>query len=69
MAKISGYGLVVILLAAGAWAQMPASQPPLWNAKPDVPAFEKVENEHLAAAQRSLDALIAIKGKRTIETP
>jgi thimet oligopeptidase len=67
MAKISGYGLVVILLAAGAWAQMPASQPPLWNAKPDVPAFEKVENEHLAAAQRSLDALIAIKGKRTIE--
>src|SRR3954471_15381421 len=68
MAKISGCGLVMILCAASVWAQgMPASQPPLWSTKPDVPAFEKVENEHLAAAQRSIDALATVKGKRTIE--
>jgi thimet oligopeptidase len=67
MAKISGYGLVVILLAGSAWAQMPASQPPLWHAKPDVAAFEKVENEHLAAADRFIATVVAVKGPRTIQ--
>ena len=47
--------------------EVPASQPPLWSAKPDVAAFEKTENEHLAAAQRSIDAIAAVKGARTIE--
>ena len=43
------------------------SQPTLWAAKPDVAAFEKIENDHLAAAQRSIDALVAAKGPRTVE--
>src|ERR1700687_5273504 len=47
--------------------QAPSSQPPLWSAKPDVAAFEKIENEHLAAARRSIEAISAGKGARNIE--
>jgi thimet oligopeptidase len=60
--------LAVVLCAITAAAQEPpASQPPLWSSKPDVPAFEKIENDHLAAAQRSIDAITSAKGARTIE--
>jgi len=68
MAKSFGYGLVLLLWTASAWAQTtPASQPPLWSTKPDVATFEKIENEHLAAANRSIATLVAVKGPRTIE--
>jgi thimet oligopeptidase len=43
-----------------------AKQPPIWVSKPDAAAFEKIENDHLAAAQKSLDQLIAVKGPRTV---
>ncbi len=46
---------------------IPASQPPVWAAKPDIAAFDKIENDRLAAAQRSIDAIAAFKGPRTIE--
>ena len=45
----------------------PQSQPPLWSTKPDVGAFEKIENDRLAGAQKSVDALVAVKGARTID--
>jgi thimet oligopeptidase len=68
MAKILGCAAVMVLCVASVLAQMsPASQPPLWSAKPDVAAFDKVEDEHLAAAQKLLDALVAVKSPRTIE--
>ena len=67
MAKMYGCGLVVILFMASAWADMsPASQKPLWSDKPDVAAFDKIENDHLAAADRSIATLITAKGPRTI---
>ena len=47
--------------------EMPKSQPPFWASKPDVAAFEKAQNDRLAAAQRSIDAIAAVKGSRTIE--
>jgi Zn-dependent oligopeptidase len=55
-------------IASTAWAQ-PAStsQAPLWSAKPDVTAFEKIENDHLSAAERAVERLVAAKGARTIE--
>jgi thimet oligopeptidase len=55
-------------IASTAWAQ-PAStsQVPLWSAKPDVTAFEKIENDHLSAAERAVERLVAAKGARTIE--
>ncbi|HEY1263561.1 MAG TPA: M3 family metallopeptidase [Terriglobales bacterium] len=39
----------------------------IWASKPDVAAFEKVENDHLAAAQAAIDKLTAVKGPRTVE--
>src|SRR5271167_1686333 len=59
--------IFLLLLVAPVYAQeMPASQPPIWSAKPDVAAFEKTENDHLAAAQRSIDQVTAVKGAKTI---
>ncbi|MGH9512394.1 MAG: M3 family metallopeptidase [Terriglobales bacterium] len=46
--------------------EMPKSQPPLWSTKPDVTAFEKIENDRLAAAQRSIDEIVAVSGARSI---
>src|SRR5579863_1490067 len=42
-------------------------QPTIWASKPDVAAFEKIENDRLAGVQHSIDTLLAVKGNRTIE--
>ncbi|HZP21942.1 MAG TPA: M3 family metallopeptidase [Terriglobales bacterium] len=67
--RIAGRIMAVALLSAGAIAAQDElkNQPPVWAAKPDVAAFDKVENERLAAAQRTIDQLVAVKGPRTIE--
>ncbi len=58
----------VIVGAVAAEAQeMSKSQPPIWSIRPDVAAFEKIENDRLAAAQRSIDEITAVKGDKTIE--
>ena len=44
-----------------------AVQAPIWIGKPDVAAFEKMENDHLAAGQAAIDQILAVKGARTIE--
>jgi thimet oligopeptidase len=55
-------------LVSAAWAQQtPQPQAPLWSSKPDVAAFEKIENDHLAAAQRAVERLVAAQGARTVE--
>jgi len=64
------YFVVVVfcfLVSAAAAQDLLKSQPPLWANKPDVAAFEKIENESLASAQRSIDAVVAVKGVWTIE--
>ncbi len=43
------------------------SQPTIWASKPDAGAFDKIENDRLAAARHSIDTLLAVKGSRTIE--
>jgi thimet oligopeptidase len=59
---------VLLLLVTTVLAQdTPKVQPTLWADKPDAAAFEKIENGKLAAAQSSIDAIVAVKGKRTIE--
>jgi thimet oligopeptidase len=45
---------------------LPPDQPPIWSTKPDVNAFEKIENDRLEAAQRSIDKIVAVKGPKTI---
>jgi thimet oligopeptidase len=68
MSLVARFQLVCAILCAAAQAQTASvSQPPLWASKPDIPAFEKIENDRLAAAQRAIDTLVAAKGSRTIE--
>lgn len=50
----------------GAFAQQ-KPQAPIWTSKPDVAAFEKLENEHLAAAQKSIDQVVAVTEKNTVD--
>jgi len=42
-------------------------QPTIWAAQPDVSAFEKIENDRLAAGERAIATLLAVTGPRTIE--
>jgi thimet oligopeptidase len=63
-----GHVMVLALLATNIAAQeMPKNQPPLWIAKPDIFAFERMENDRLASAQRAIDQIVAVEGSRTIE--
>ncbi len=56
------------LLAAVLSAQrVTVSQPTIWSSKPDIAAFEKIETDRLAAGQRAIDTMLAVKGPRTIE--
>ena len=57
----------VLLLVSVAAAQELKNQPAVWANKPDIAAFEKMENDHLTAAQASIDQLLAVKGARTID--
>jgi thimet oligopeptidase len=57
----------VLLLVSVAAAQELKNQPTVWASKPDIAAFEKMENDHLTAAQASIDQLLAVKGARTID--
>src|SRR3984957_9339239 len=60
--------IVLFWFVAALGAQeIPQSQPPLWVSKPDGTAFEKIENGRLAAGQRAIDQIVAVKGARTIE--
>jgi thimet oligopeptidase len=67
-ARIAIFFCIPFFLSAVLSAQkITVSQPTIWASKPDVTAFEKIENDRLAAAQRSIDVLLAAKGPRTIE--
>ncbi|MFZ0795828.1 MAG: M3 family metallopeptidase, partial [Candidatus Korobacteraceae bacterium] len=62
------YGFAILLLATILAAQeAPSNQPSVWNAKPGIAAFETVENGRIAAAQQSIDQIVAVKGPRTLE--
>ncbi len=66
-ARLGLFFCLPLILAAVLSAQkVTLSQPTLWATKPDVAAFEKIETDRLAAAQRSIDSLLAAAGPRTI---
>jgi thimet oligopeptidase len=71
MTKVSchtyGVAALLLLVAAADAQEMPKDQPPLWSTKPDIAAFEKMENGRLMAAQVAIDQVVAAKGSRTIE--
>jgi thimet oligopeptidase len=64
---VLGFIALSVASFAGAADSRPI-QPPIWSTKPDAAAFDKIENERLAAAQRSIDAIVAAKGPRTIDS-
>ena len=67
--RLSGRLVVVLLFGVciGAAQDELKNQPSVWASKPDIAAFEKIENGRLAAAQSSIDAIVAVKGPRTID--
>ncbi len=67
MSRISFVLLPILMTTLMTAQNLSVSQPTVWATKPDVAAFEKIENDRLAAAQASIDKLLAIKGARTID--
>ena len=68
VARLAVFCCVPFLLAAVLSAQsISVSQPTIWATKPDVAAFEKIENDRLAAGRAAIDQMIAVKGARTPE--
>jgi thimet oligopeptidase len=57
----------LILSAVLSAQQISVSQPTMWATKPDVAAFEKIETDRLAAGQKAIETMLAVKGPRTIE--
>jgi len=67
-ARLAVFLCLPLLFAAVLSAQsITVSQPTIWATKPDVAAFEKIENDRLAAGRAAIDSMIAVKGARTIE--
>jgi thimet oligopeptidase len=64
---ISGILLPVLMTTLLSAKTISVSQPTVWASKPDIASFEKMENDRLAAAQASIDKLVAVKGARTID--
>ena len=63
--KLRNLAITLLFSSSLLFAQT-AKQPTIWVSKPDATAFEKIENDHLAAAQKSLDQLLAVKGPHTV---
>jgi thimet oligopeptidase len=64
------FGLILSLfipIGSSAQATSGQVQPPFWSSKPDVAAFEHIENERLAAVQKSVDQITSVTGSRTVE--
>jgi Zn-dependent oligopeptidase len=59
--------MLVLALGVSVLAAQQKTQSTVWAAKPDADAFEKVENDRLAAAQKSIDQVVAVSGKNTVE--
>jgi thimet oligopeptidase len=67
-ARLAIFLCLPFLLAAVLSAQeIKVTQATIWATKPDVAAFEKIENDRLAAGRSAIDTLLAAKGPRTIE--
>jgi hypothetical protein len=67
-ARLALFVCVPFLFAAVLSAQKIAvDQTTIWASKPDIATFEKIETDRLAAGQRAIDTMLAVKGARTIE--
>jgi thimet oligopeptidase len=68
LARLAIFLCLPLLFAVVVSAQtVTVSQSTVWATKPGAAAWDKIENDHLAAAQHAIDRLLAVKGPRTIE--
>lgn len=67
MFKFNVFAVLCLFTAAGTAGAQTVNQPPIWTSKPDVVGFEKIVNDHLADAQKSIDQVAAAKAPHTIE--
>ena len=58
---------LMVLSAATINAAVKPEDAPFWTGKPDAATFTKLQDERLAKAQQTLDRMLAVKGKHTIE--
>ena len=69
--RICRYSLIGFMAAStsvlGAESGLIASQPAIWSTQPDGAAFDALENERLAAAQKLIEQIATLQGPRTIE--
>src|SRR5215471_12069927 len=65
--RITGMMVAPVLVCSAFAQEASKSQPPVWSAKPDIAAFNQLEDGRLAAAQKYVDTMTAVKGQRTIE--
>ena len=64
---LAGLILVAYCGAPALAAPVPdIAQASVWASRPDKDAFDRLENERLAAAQRSINELLAVQGPRSI---
>ena len=56
------FGAAALLISPVSAQNSVVPQPQIWAAKPDIAAFEKLENDRLARAQKAINAMIAVKG-------
>ena len=64
---VASRALVALLFVSSLAAQDIKSQPTVFATKPDIAAFNKIENDRLGAAQKSIDQILAVKDARTID--
>jgi thimet oligopeptidase len=67
LASLCLLGSIAASVASVSGAQDFPKTSPIWSTKPDVAAFEAIENAKLEAAQRAIDAIAAVAGPRTID--
>jgi thimet oligopeptidase len=59
--------LAAFLFVSSLAAQDIKKQPTVFATKPDIAAFNKIENDRLAAAQKFIDQILAVKDARTVD--
>jgi thimet oligopeptidase len=65
--RLALFLLPLALVAISSAQKISISQPTIWASKPDIAAFEKIEDDRLAAGQKAIESLLAVKGARTID--
>ena len=66
MRRISFLLLLMIMTTLYSMAGQ-ADDAPFWTGQPDAATFTRIQDERISKAQQTLDRMLAVKGKRTIE--